>query len=114
MYVVRGKRGKEQWECVSGSEAFSKNLFREVYMPLYTGDDTQFAFHTNIGSLTVLDRMTGFGWRDTETGFRDTEGNFWLASGGFDVRLSGAKTISEAIQWVKSNANTCIGVPSYD
>lgn len=56
----------------------------------------------------MIDRMTGFGWRDVETGFRDKDGQFWLASGGLDVRYSGYKTIGEAIQWIKDRANTCI------
>ena len=74
-------------------------------------DDKQFALHTNLGSLTVLDRMTGFGYRDIETGFRDKEGKFWLATGDCDVRYSGVKTIREAIDWVKSHADICNGCP---
>jgi len=75
-------------------------------------DNTQWALHTNMGSLTVVDRITGFGngMRDTETGYRDIEGKFWLASGMNDVRDSEAKTIQEAIDWVKNHANTCIGI----
>jgi hypothetical protein len=84
---------------------FSDGDFVEVHA---IDGDQQFALHTNIGSLTVLDRLTGFGWRDIETGFRDKNGKFWLASGGFDVRQSGCKTIGEAIQWVKDRANTCV------
>jgi hypothetical protein len=60
--------------------------------------------HVDIGSLTVLDRMTGFGFRDTETGFRAPDGAWWLASGDHDVRLSGALTLGEAIEWVKRNS----------
>ena len=73
------------------------------------GDDVQYALHTNLGSITVLDRLTGYqGYvRDTETGYRDMEGNFWLASGMRDVRESGVKTIGEAISWIKDKANTC-------
>ena len=71
--------------------------------------DVEFVLHTNLGSLTVLDRMTGFGHRDTETGYRDPEGKFWLASGMYDVRNSESKTVQEAIDWVKENANTCVG-----
>ena len=76
--------------------------------------DKQKVLDTNIGSLTVLDRMTGFGngIRDIETGFRDEKNRFWLASGNIDVRESGSKTIGEAIEWVKSRANTC--VPRYE
>lgn len=75
--------------------------------------DFQVALHTNIGSLTVLDRVTGYGYgiRDVETGFQCAEtGLFWLASGGYDVRESPAKTLGEAIAWVKGKANTCVGI----
>ena len=71
--------------------------------------DTQHALHTNLGSLTVLDRMTGFGWRDIETGWRDQDGKFWLASGGHNVREAGCHDMEEAIEWVKERANTCVG-----
>lgn len=87
---------------------FSKEMFSEVDMSWMDGDK-QIALHTNLGSLTVLNRMTGFGWRDVETGYRDTNGEFWLASGNQDVTMSGVKTIGEAIKWVKERANTCIG-----
>lgn len=97
---------KEVWEEVLLTDAISPELFHKVPMT-YSPEDTQMAFHSNLGSITVLDRMTGFGHRDTETGYRDTEGNFWLASCGRDVRESGAKTVGEAIQWVKDKANTC-------
>ena len=72
-------------------------------------DDVQYVLHTNLGSLTVLNRMTGFGYRDVETGYRDHEGKFWLASGGYDVRHCGAVTFGEAVKWVKENANNCTG-----
>lgn len=68
----------------------------------------QRALHTDIGSITVLDRRTGFGWRDVETGYRDVNGNFWLASGNRDVTKSDCKTLGEAIDWVKRYANTCV------
>ncbi|MDD4436477.1 MAG: hypothetical protein PHS04_00365 [Tissierellia bacterium] len=87
---------------------FDKEMFSEVDMS-WSEDDKQIALHTNLGSLTVLDRLTGFGWRDVETGYRDPDGNFWLASGNQDVTRSNVKTIGEAIKWVKERANTCIG-----
>ena len=71
--------------------------------------DEQWALHTNLGSLTVLRRFTGFGYWDAETGYRDVDGKFWLASGDYDVRESGANTMREMIDWVKKNANTCRG-----
>ena len=73
--------------------------------------DIQVALHTNIGTITVLDRQTGFmdGRRDTETGYRTPEGEFFLASGGYDVRSQNFKTIGEAIVWIIDNANTCRG-----
>ncbi len=99
---------KECYKGVTRGSIFDAELFHVV--DNYCKDNISFALHTNIGSLTVLNRMTGFGWRDTETGFRDVDGKFWLASGGRDVRDSNVDTIGEAIDWVKENANTCIGV----
>jgi len=82
----------------------------EFHTPAYQFEsDESVALHTNLGSLTVLDRMTGYGGRDIESGYRDLEGKFWLASGGFDVRWSGASTVQEAIEWVKRNSNICVG-----
>lgn len=99
-------------ECYSGAcleSPFSPELFTEVIDRGCVDGDRQWALHTNLGSLTVLDRMTGFSWgyRDIETGYRDPSGVFWLASGQCDVRNSGAQTIGQAIEWVKRNANTC-------
>ena len=71
-------------------------------------DDKQVALHTNLGTLTVLNRMTGFGHRDIETGYRAPDGTFWLASGMFDIRWHSDKSIAEAIKIVKENANNCI------
>jgi hypothetical protein len=66
--------------------------------------------------ITVLDRMTGWGGgtRDVETGYTDKDGKFWLASGGFDIRHSEAKTIGEAIALIKENANTCVPTENED
>ncbi len=64
----------------------------------------QWALHTNIGTLTVVDRMAGFGWWEPESGYRDMDKNFYLAMGGFDVRVCGAKTMQDAIDWVKDRA----------
>jgi hypothetical protein len=97
--------GKECWKEATMDSEFSAGMFYEV--PDMLDDDQQWALHTDIGSLTVLDRMTGFGYRDIETGYRDMDGKFWLASGGYDVRRSGAETLGAAIEWVKRNANTC-------
>lgn len=72
--------------------------------------DQMFGLTTDIGRLTVLNSMTGFGWRDIESGFIDTDGKFWLASGGNDVRKSGATTLGEAIAWIKERANANVGV----
>lgn len=102
---------KECWKGAQEDSPFSADLFHEVKMnndPDWGHDDNfQWAFHSELGSITVLDRRTGFGWRDTETGFRDKDGKFWLASGDLDVRESDSKTIGEAIAWIKRNANNC-------
>jgi hypothetical protein len=56
--------------------------------------------------ITVLDRMTGFGWRDVETGYCETDGRFWLASGDFDITYSPKLTVTEAIEKIKLNSNS--------
>jgi len=102
--------GKECYRGVELLSQFRSDLFHEVECAMT--EDRQWALHTNLGSITVLDRETGFdfGRRDTETGYRDPDGKFWLASGMLDVRESDAKTIGEAIEWVKRNANNCVGI----
>jgi hypothetical protein len=101
--------GKECYRGVTVDTDFDSLEFHDVkmseFMPV---DDQQWALHTDIGSLTVVDRMTGFGHRDVETGFRAIDGTFWLASGGFNVMEFDAKTIGDAIEWVKKNSNTCV------
>jgi hypothetical protein len=105
--------GKECYQGVDENDKFSELEFHAVKREsgerlVYSEEpDTQFALHTNLGTFTVLDRMTGFGHRDTETGFRAPDGKFWLASGDYDVRHSGASTISDAIEWVKKRARFC-------
>lgn len=66
-------------------------------------------FVKGVGRLTVVDRMTGYGYRDVETGYCDLEGKFWLASGNQDVREHPDLTALEAISWVKEHANNCKG-----
>jgi hypothetical protein len=98
--------GKEFYYGVTPETPFEELEFHEVSCQI--DDNKQYALHTNIGSLTVLDRMTGFGFRDIETGYRDPDGNFWLASGLRDVRNSDVVNMQEAIDWVKERANTCV------
>jgi len=71
--------------------------------------DILYIAKTDSGTFTVLDRMTGFGFRDIETGFRDPLNSelFWLVSGGFDIRDYPELTIEEAINKIKKEANTC-------
>jgi hypothetical protein len=98
--------GKECYDGVEETTPFSEELF---HMPEFQAEDGEnFAFHTNLGSLTVVDRMTGFGWRDVESGYRAPDGQFWIASGDIDVRFSDCKTVGEAIAYVKRYANTCV------
>jgi len=65
----------------------------------------------NVGRITVLDRLTGYSGyiRDIETGFKDLDGKFWLASGNKDIRNYPNFTIEQAVNWIKNNANNCIG-----
>ena len=99
--------GKECYKGVEPGTLLADLHFHDVERH---AEDAQMALHTNLGSFTILDRLTGFGWRDVETGFRDMEGKFWLAAGSFDVRDFGAETVQEAIDLVKDNANVCIGI----
>lgn len=75
------------------------------------------------GYITIVDRRTGFGYRDVETGFRDSYAmnargkgnygkNFWLASCQFDIRWripADGLLWDDAVKLIKQNANTCIG-----
>jgi len=108
MKKYTNESGKPAYSEVTNSTLFDTLEFHGVDMP--SEDDHQVAMHTNLGSLTVLRRMTGYGFSDVETGYRDADGKFWLASGNCDVRTSNAETIGEAIEWVKRWSNTCIGV----
>lgn len=116
MELTINESKKPVWEGVNLSDIFSSDLFHDVDMSHPWLDevgkepDHQRAFHSNLGSITVLDRMTGFSFgRDVETGYRDCDGKFWLASGGVDVTISGCKTVGEAIQWIKDRSNNCKG-----
>lgn len=80
--------------------------FENVSMP---ENDKQVAHYGDFGTITVINRMTGFGFRDTETGFRDTDGRFWLAAGGLDIRDFGGLDIGDAINKIKNEANICMG-----
>ena len=102
------ENGKECYKNVTYQTKLSDLEFYEV--PWCSDEDTQYALHTNLGTLTVLDRMTGFGWRDVESGYRDKDGLFWLASGNYDVRDLREVSVQEAIDFIKKNANNYKGV----
>lgn len=100
------------WNGISESTEFDEKYFLDMDMSYSDTGDTQKACHTaGLGSITILDRLTGFeGYvRDVETGYRDKHGEFWLASGDFNILEKGCKTFGEAIALIKSNANNCIG-----
>lgn len=97
-------------ECFRGVELDTPLSSLEFHLSEHNDNENiQSVLHTNLGSITVLDRLTGFGWRDVETGYRDKDGKFWLASGGYDVRDAGDMTVVEAVEWVKERANACVG-----
>ena len=75
------------------------------------GNHLSFTCIDGVGRLSVLDRLTGYGYgiRDTETGFLNTGDKFWLVSGMFDIRNYPDLTIEEAVAKVKLHANTCRG-----
>lgn len=100
-----------RWNGIFEDTPFDAKYFLDVDMGLNT-TDFQKACHTSaLGSITVLDRLTGYeGYvRDIETGYRDLHGEFWLASGNFNILEQGCKTFGEAIALIKKNANNCIG-----
>jgi hypothetical protein len=78
---------------------------------LNDGDVLYSHYQPDGGRISVLDRMTGFGWRDVETGYRCPSGQFWLASGGYDIRnhLHELNSDEEMVQWIIERANTCQG-----
>jgi hypothetical protein len=84
--------------------SFSSESFIET-------DSIHRAYLPSGGWITVVDRLTGFGWRDIETGYRSPCGGFWLASGGYDIRdcLDNFNDPEEMAQWVIDRANTCTG-----
>lgn len=78
--------------------------------------DERFTHHQpDGGRITVVDRMTGFGWRDIETGYRCPSGQFWLASGNCDIRdhLGEFNSDDDMAAWVISRANNCMGGHDY-
>jgi hypothetical protein len=100
------------WNGISEATAFDEKYFLDIDMSYSDSGDTQKACHTaGLGSITILDRLTGYGHnvRDVETGYRDEHGEFWLASGDFNILEQGCKTFGEAIALIKSNANNCVG-----
>ena len=116
MELTTNEYGKPFWIGVKGDSLIIEDNFHEVNMhhpfldEIGRGPDIQFAFHCNLGSITVLDRMTGFSFgRDTETGYRDPDGKFWIASGMFDIRAHMPMTFADAVKLIKQNANTRAG-----
>lgn len=83
--------------CISGTEE---------------GGDRLYSAYTELGRITILNRLTGWGdgdVRDTETGYKDTHNEFWLASGGFDIRDFPELTVEEAVVFIKKSATVCVG-----
>lgn len=102
--------GIECYKDVLCTDLLSEDLFHTVENGRSEAGEWQKAFHSNLGSITVLHRLTGFGWFDTETGYRDVYGRFWLACGNVNVLEQDCATIESAISFIKRNANTCVGV----
>lgn len=116
MELTINEYGKPFWIGFKGDSLIIEENFHEVDMhhpfldEIGREPNIQFTFHCNLGSITVLDRMTGFSFgRDMETGFRDVEGKFWLASGMFDIRNHMPMIFSDAVDLIKINANVCAG-----
>jgi hypothetical protein len=83
--------------------------------PVFEDDTLLRAFLPTGWLVTVVDGMTGFGYRDVETGLRCLgTGRFWLASGRFDIRdhLHEVSTEDELVEMIQRNANTYRGEDS--
>ena len=104
--------GRECYRGVTRDTPFTAGMFHNPDWQPEGGE--QWALHTNLGSLTVVDRVTGFGWRDVESGYRNKEGLFWLASGHVNVMYSKAGTVGEAIDYVIAMSNACRPDPGDD
>lgn len=99
----------------------NKTWFRQGYQSPDTAWDGELedscVYHTlmNGGTISVVSRMTGFGWRDEETGYRSPCGKFWLASGHQDIRdvLDELASEDEMAQWVMDRANNCVAAPCH-
>ena len=78
-------------------DAWNKDIIYEINLP------------RNI-RITVLDRMTGFGYRDIETGLRNSKNKFWLASGNFDIRSFLPLNLTDVMKKIKKNSNNCKGI----
>ena len=104
---MRAPQKQITWKYVEEDTPFDHSMFHEI--GLSDGEDLQRVFHSGLGSITVFDRMTGFGFRDVESGFRDRDGKFWLASGNFDIIALDMPTFGEAIKMIKKYSNTCVG-----
>ncbi len=110
MEKYTNEHGKECYKGVNSESKFSADLFHLPEWQPKEDDEYSKAFHSDLGSLTVLSRRTGYIGSpiDVESGYRDKDGKFWLASCGYDVSSMDFKTVGEAIQYVKDNANTCV------
>ena len=108
VHTLQKKNEMREILCgVTVATEFNTNRFYPVTEYVFE-DEVQVAIHCDLGNITVLNRMTGYGWREMETGFRAPDGKFWLAS-GFDVRDMNCSTFGEAITCIKENANMCRG-----
>ena len=79
-----------------------------------TDEDTIYVAFVGNQRFTVLDRMTGFGWREIETGYCANylaplePPNMWIAT-GLDIRNYPELTLTEAVKLIKEKADVCRG-----
>lgn len=66
-------------------------------------NDTLWTAHTEFGRFTVLNRMTGYGYRDTETMFLPSKGALFNLAQGFDIRNFPDLNLEDAIEEIKRN-----------
>lgn len=99
----------------------NRTWFRQGYTTTdeaYDGQPESICWYHGLpcgGVISVVSRMTGYGWRDIETGYCSACGKFWLASGGYDIRrhLDELESDEDMARWVMVRANNCVGIPPF-
>lgn len=83
----------------------TKNISEIEWTEKDTHGDILRAFHFDLGRITVLDRMTGFGYRETETAFTPKSSALFYLAQGFDIREYPEMSLVDAVELIKEKAS---------